>query len=90
MAWDVVKLGGTRTLMYESTCVVGFKGNEEGVECKVREFGVVELVCEDGKWKAKDLRSFMDPSPTAPERRGKKEYTVQTCRRIIDHNYMMG
>jgi hypothetical protein len=69
----MLKEDGTRTLMYESTCVVGFKGDEEGVECKVREFSIVELVCEEGKWKAKELRSFMDPSPTAPERRGKRE-----------------
>jgi hypothetical protein len=50
-----------------------FKEDEGGIECRVREFSVVELVCEDGKWKAEELRSFMDPSPTAPERRGKRE-----------------
>lgn len=73
VAWDIVKEDGTRTLMYESTLVVGFKGDEEGVECKIREISVVELVCEDGKWKAEEFRSVMDPSPTLPERRGKKE-----------------
>jgi hypothetical protein len=54
-------------------CVVGFKGDEEGDERKVREFSVVELVCQDRKWKVTELRSFMDPSPTTPERRRKRE-----------------
>lgn len=68
-----MKDDGTRTLMYESTCVVGFKEDGEGMEARFREFSVAELVGDDGEWKARELRSFMDPSPMVHERRGKKE-----------------
>jgi hypothetical protein len=65
IAWDIVKEDGTRTVMYESTCIVAFKEDPEGVEARVREFSVNELVLgDDGSWRAVELRVFMDPSPT--------------------------
>lgn len=52
IAWDIVKEDGTRTVMYESTCVVAFKEDPEGVEAKVKEFSVNGLVFGgDGNWR---------------------------------------
>jgi hypothetical protein len=73
IAWDIAKDDGTRTLMYESTNVVAFKEDAAGVEASVREFSIVELVRGPNGLVAKEQRSFMDPSPTALDSRGKTE-----------------
>ncbi|KAF7544918.1 hypothetical protein G7Z17_g9582 [Cylindrodendrum hubeiense] len=72
VAWDVAKEDGTRSLLFESTSVTAFKDDDDGVEARVAEFSVVELVRDgDGSWKATELRTFMDPSPASPENRQK-------------------
>jgi len=58
--------------MYEATTVLEFKEDPEGVEVRARDFGVAELVWgDDSVWKAIEMRSFNDPSPTSPDRRGR-------------------
>jgi hypothetical protein len=87
-----VKEDGKRILMYELTCVVGFKGDGEGCECKVREFSVVEVVCENGKWKAEELRSLWIHClrrlrDGGTESEGLAENYLRSA---IDHSYMAG
>ena len=66
-AWDISKgdVGG-RTVMYEATSTTVFKADPEAQEVQVKEFNVVELVRgEDGKLRALELRSYMDPAPVS-------------------------
>jgi len=72
IAWDIAKADGTRTVMYEATTIVEFKEDPEGVEAKVRDFGVMEIVLQEGSWRAKESRTFADYSPTTPEKRKDK------------------
>jgi hypothetical protein len=52
ITWDVVNEDGTRTVMYEATCIVAFKEDPAGVEARVRNFSVNELVFGgDGTWR---------------------------------------
>lgn len=74
LAWDILTKDGRWTVMYEATNVLEFKEDPEGVEVKVRDFGIAELVHgDDGVWKAIEMRSFSDPSPTLPDRRLKSD-----------------
>jgi hypothetical protein len=62
-AWDIPR-GGGRTVAYESTSVTVFKDDKEEVECKVKEFNLIELVeVEEGAWKAETLKTWMDSAP---------------------------
>lgn len=70
-AWDIpsANSGGGRTLMYEGTSSTVFKEDPEGLEVKVAEFNIVELVpvgqAEGGLagFRAAELRTFMDAAP---------------------------
>lgn len=72
IAWDIAKEDGTHTVMYESTSIIAFKEDPEGVEARVREFSVLELAKADDDretWKLVEMRTFMDPSPTEKSKR---------------------
>ncbi|RFU24204.1 hypothetical protein B7463_g12133, partial [Scytalidium lignicola] len=46
IAWNIAKEDGGRTVIYESTSFTVVKDDEEGVEVKVKEFSIAELVKE--------------------------------------------
>ena len=79
VAWDMARGNdgdggvGARTVMYESTSVTVCKDDPEGVEVRVRECNVLELVPAregDGEggaagFKAVELRAFLDGAAVA-------------------------
>ncbi|RYP72101.1 hypothetical protein DL771_004432 [Monosporascus sp. 5C6A] len=65
-AWDIAGGDGRRTVMYESTSFTVFKDDQEGVEARVNEFNIIELVkSDDGVLRALELRTYMDASPVS-------------------------
>lgn len=62
-SWDIAHGDGSRTVMFESTSFTVLREDEEGVETRVREFSVLELVRWDGGLRALELKTYMDPSP---------------------------
>ena len=63
--WDMAHEDGSRTAMFESTSFTVFKENNEGMEVRVKEFNVVELVMCDSELKSLEVRTYMDPSPVS-------------------------
>ncbi|KAH8810984.1 hypothetical protein F5884DRAFT_780920 [Xylogone sp. PMI_703] len=69
-AWDIENQDGSRTVIYEGSSSTIFRHDPEGLELKIRELNILDLVKasdsgEDSGYKVASARTYMDPAPVS-------------------------